>query len=121
MRLYEGIFIFPPNVATEERQGQQKTLEDQVKKFEGKVASKNDWGVRPLAYEVKKVREGFFSLWDIELPPAKVDAFRKAVQLNPDVIKFTLVAKELPKESVAKKAPKKSAEKPVPANAKSGG
>ena len=98
MRNYEGLFILPPEQAPETQKAQVKQLEDLIKKFNGNVTQKAEWGRRPLGYPLKKFKDGFFLLFDFEMDPAKATEFRKALQLQEGVLKFTIVLKELKRE-----------------------
>ena len=109
MKSYEGLFIYPPDAAAEVRKTQDKSLEDLVKKFEGKILQKMEWGRKPLGYPLKKFREGYFVVLEFQLPPLKMNEFRKALELQTDFLKFMLTIKQA-------KAPLKPAEKsPAPA------
>lgn len=108
MKSYEGMFIFPPEAAPEARKAQDKALDDLIKKFEGKILQKTEWGRKPLGYPLKKFREGHFVILDFQLPPLKMNEFRKALELQGDLLKFMLTIKQT-------KAPVKPAEKtPAP-------
>lgn len=109
MKSYEGLFIYPPEAAAEARKAQEKTLEELIKKFEGKILQKTEWGRKPLGYPLKKFREGHFVVLEFQLPPLKMNEFRKALELQTDLLKFMLTIKQT-------KAPVKPVEKsPTPA------
>ena len=113
MRKYEGIFVYAPNVAPDERKAQEKAFNEIVEKYDGKIADRQEMGRRSLGYEIKKHREGYFVLADIELKPGQVALFRRAVQLFPDVIKFSLTLKDerIAQIKAAKEESDKKAEK----------
>lgn len=104
MRLYEGVFIFPPASGPDAREKEMKSLEESIKKFGGVVAGKVDWGKRPIGYAVKKFKEGYFVVWDFQMPRDKVDLFRRALGLKEDLLKYMLTVKE---EVMMKKGPEK--------------
>ncbi|HTL48179.1 MAG TPA: 30S ribosomal protein S6 [Verrucomicrobiae bacterium] len=110
MKLYEGIFVFSPQVGPDDRKTQEQSVEALIKKFEGKITERHDWGKRSLGYQIKKFRDGYFWVVNVELPPAKLVEFRKALELHPDLVKFMLTVKN-PKLSTlpsARPAPSES-------------
>ncbi|HJY87197.1 MAG TPA: 30S ribosomal protein S6 [Candidatus Acidoferrales bacterium] len=59
-RLYDLIFICRPDTPEEEIEKMVATLEQTAKERGGKVDKVEKWGVRRLAYRVRKLREGFY-------------------------------------------------------------
>lgn len=94
MKLYEGFFIFPPEAGPEARKNQERGLEELIKKFQGNVLQRNEWGKRPLGYPLKKYREGHFLLLDFQIPPLQIADLRKALELQEDLLKFMLTVKK---------------------------
>lgn len=115
MKSYEGVFIFPPEAAAETRKAQFKNLDDLLAKFQAEIVLKNEWGKRPLGYTVRKFNEGHFCVIDYKMDPAKAVEFRKALQLQEDVIKYMITLKNLMPD---KRPPKPS--KPARAQAAPG-
>ncbi len=110
MKSYEGIFVFPPTSTPDERKAQDKVIDTQIDKFKGKVAQRAEWGKRSLGYVVKRFREGLFSFVEFEMDPSGVVDFRKALEVNPDILKYMVTVKD-PK--AGKIAPRKNAKKPA--------
>jgi small subunit ribosomal protein S6 len=59
-RLYDLIFICRPDTPEEEIQKLVATLEQTASERGGKVDKVEKWGVRRLAYRIRKHREGFY-------------------------------------------------------------
>lgn len=93
MKLYEGVFIFPPEGTPENRKNQSKNLEDLFSRFQGEILHREEWGRRPLGYPVRKFKEGHFFTIDFRMNPHKTAEFQKALQLQEDLIKFMIVIK----------------------------
>lgn len=104
MKTYEGIFVFSSAVSEEVRKQQVSGLEALFAKFKAAITQKNEWGKRALAYPVKKMRDGIFLLIDFEIPPNQLKEFRKALEINQDVIKFMITIKD-PRLASQPKAP----------------
>src|SRR5689334_1986572 len=111
MRLYEAVFIFPPESTTEARKAQLQNLDDLFVKFKAEIIQKMEWGRKPLGYAVRKFHEGFFLVVDYQMDPAKATEFRKTLELQEDILKYMITVKNIKAE---KKAAAKSAASKAP-------
>ncbi|MEM7225258.1 MAG: 30S ribosomal protein S6 [Pseudomonadota bacterium] len=96
MPLYESVFIARQDVSA----GQVEALADQyvelVKEHGGEVTKKEHWGLRNLAYKIKKNRKGHYTLFNIEGPAEAVLEMERQMRINEDVIRYlTVRVKEL--------------------------
>lgn len=87
MQIYELTVIFP----TEKVKDASEKLEKTVKDAQGKVAEKQDWGIRDLAYPIKKKLEASYLFYQLELPAERVNPFARLVQNDEDVLRYLLV------------------------------
>jgi len=98
---YEVLIVFKPILDVENVDAIlnhfQKNL---VEANQGEVLESDRIGRKRLAYEIKKFKDGFLTLYLLKFPPAKVADFRRACQLNDDVLRLTMVRME---EEAAKK------------------
>jgi len=90
LKTYEAVVIFPPEASGLDGK---TVFEDLVKKNEGKILNRLEMGKRFLGYSVKKTKEAYVVAFDFELAPSKVDALKRLLDLNEDIIKYTLVVK----------------------------
>lgn len=96
MPLYETVFIARQDISTQ----QVETLTDDMTKFVtdggGKIAKVENWGLRNLAYKVKKNRKGHYVLLNIDAPIDAVKEMERNLLLNEDVLRhMTLRVEEL--------------------------
>jgi small subunit ribosomal protein S6 len=68
--------------------GLTETFEKIIKDQGGSVAKTESWGLRSLAYRIKKNRKGYYVLFNIDAPPAAIQEMERQMQLNEDVIRF---------------------------------
>jgi small subunit ribosomal protein S6 len=61
-----------------------KILEDNG----GKVLKDEYWGLKSLAYRIKKNRKGHYSLLNIEAPPAALSEMERNMRLHEDVLRY---------------------------------
>ena len=77
--------------------GEQKINEeisDVVKHIEtegGEVFNKDIWGVRDLAYKIRKQEEGYYVVLNFTLPPLKISEFEKGFNINPAILRSLLI------------------------------
>ena len=87
MSSYEGLFIIKPELKDEDAKNVFKVLNDLVAKNGGSVKKEEIWGKRPLAYPVKKFKEGHYYKLDFEAPGDIVPKLEGACKLNGDIIR----------------------------------
>ena len=87
MALYEHVYLARQDVTAQ----QVETLTDQMKAVieagGGSVAKVEYWGVKSLAYRIKKNRKAHFTLMNISAPSAAVSEMERQLGLNEDVLR----------------------------------
>jgi small subunit ribosomal protein S6 len=53
----------------------------------------NRWGVRQLAYPIKKFQEGYYVMFEANIDPARVRDIERSMQYNEDVLRYLVVRK----------------------------
>jgi len=54
----------------------------------------NHWGVRQLAYPIRKFQEGYYVLYEAQLDPTRIRDIERSMQYNEDVLRYLVVRKE---------------------------
>ena len=94
MRTYETIFIVHPEVVGDDQTAiidKYKTiLSDQG----AEVLKVENWGVRTLAYQVKKQSKGCYVLMIFDAEPTVIAEFERRMRIDEMVIKFQTVVLE---------------------------
>ena len=94
MRTYESIFIVHPEVVGDDQTAiidKYKTiLSDQG----AEVLKVENWGVRTLAYQVKKQSKGCYVLMIFDAEPTVIAEFERRMRIDEKVIKFQTVVLE---------------------------
>ncbi|MFC7475710.1 30S ribosomal protein S6 [Dankookia sp. GCM10030260] len=87
MPLYESVFIARNDVT----QAQVDAVADQVAGIlteqGGEVKKREYWGLRGLAYRIKKNRKGHYMLLGIDATPAAMQEVERQLGLNEDVLR----------------------------------
>jgi len=92
MRIYEELFIVRPNATEEEINPLLEQLKQVIAAGGGVVNKEERWGVRKLAYRVKKQTEGYYIL--LEFATAKPEAVKeleRRLRVSDLVLKFLTV------------------------------
>ncbi len=94
MSLYECVIL-----ARQEVSGQQvETLIEEMSAVlaqgGGSVSKKEFWGLRNLAYRVKKNRKAHYVLLNVDSPSAAVKEMERQLSLNEDVLRYLTIRVE---------------------------
>ena len=88
MALYEHVYIARQDVTAQ----QVETLTEQFKALiaaqGGSVSKVEPWGLKSLAYRIKKNRKAHFTLMNISAPASAIQELERQMSLNEDVLRF---------------------------------
>ncbi len=87
MPFYESVFIARQDVSTSQVDGLTDTFEKIIKDLGGSVTKKESWGMRTMAYRVKKNRKGHYVLMNIDAPADAIKEMERQMNINEDVIR----------------------------------
>lgn len=109
MRNYETIVIFKTTASEAAVSTITKKLEKVITKKPGKVTKKDDWGVKTLAYPIKKEKQGKYTIWFYNQDEKIVAEVDKALRYEEDILRYsTIVADEQLAKHLAEKTEKKA-------------
>src|SRR5487761_103147 len=91
MPFYETIFIARQDVSSAQVEALTDTLANLVTEHGGKVTKREYWGLRNLAYRIKKNRKGHYVLFNLEAPPAAVNELERNMRINEDVLRYLTI------------------------------
>lgn len=95
MAFYELVTIIRPDVPTTQVDVIAGKVADLVKKHKGKIVKTEQWGLRTLAYPIKKHRKGYYTMFGLSLNGAEaINDMEYQLKLADDVIRFMTVAVE---------------------------
>ena len=99
MPLYESVFIARQDVSATQVEAISDQYAELIKENGGEVTKKEYWGLRNLAYKIKKNRKGHYTLFNIDGPAEAVLEMERQMRLSEDVIRYlTVRVKELEAE-----------------------
>lgn len=94
MPLYEHVFMARQDISTQQVEALMKEFQGVVEELGGKIAKTEYWGVKQLAYKIKKSRKAHYALFNIDSPPAAVAEMERRMSISTDVIRFITVRVE---------------------------
>ena len=92
MALYETVFIARQDVSAKQVEDYAKAFGKIVNDNGGEVKRTESWGLRNLAYKIKKNRKGHYTLLHIEALPKVIVELERNMRLNEDVLRYMTVA-----------------------------
>ena len=91
MPLYESTFIARPDISSQQVDGLADQFREILTEAGGEIAKTEYWGLRSLAYRIKKNRKGHYYFMNIDAPPEAIDAMERTMRINEDVIRYLTV------------------------------
>ena len=82
MALYESVWIARQDISTTQVEALTEQFSEIIKNNGGEVKSNEQWGLRSLAYKIKKNRKGHYVMFNIEAPASAVAEMERNMRLN---------------------------------------
>ncbi len=94
VRTYETLYIIRPNLDEEAVDRTVNSVEEYIKGLGGQILSTDKKGRRRLAYEVQKMRDGYYVLIIFKSKSESVVQLKRMMTLNEDIIRSLIVQYE---------------------------
>lgn len=94
MANYESVLIARQDLGASQINTLVSDLSEVIKKEGGEVVKVDNWGLKNLAYRIKKNRKGYYVLLNIVAPAKAVAEYERLVRLNEDIIRYMTVKVE---------------------------
>lgn len=91
MPLYETVLIARNDVSQQQVESLTETIAAQIAETGGEVKKREYWGLRSLAYRIKKNRKGHYMLLGIDAGAPAVQEMERQLGLNEDVLRFMTI------------------------------
>ena len=88
MALYEHIYLARQDVTAPQVEALTEQLKTTIAANGGSVAKVEAWGLKSLAFRIKKNRKAYFTLLNIDAPAAAIVELERQLSLNEDVIRY---------------------------------
>ena len=99
MAYYENVFIARQDISATQVEGLTETFSKVISDNGGSVVNTESWGLRTLAYRIKKNRKGHYVMFHIDAPAPAVHEMERQMRINEDVLRYmTIKVDELENE-----------------------
>jgi small subunit ribosomal protein S6 len=94
MPLYEHIFMARQDVTSQQVEAMVDQYKGIIEQNGGKVEKTEMWGVKSLAYRIKKNRKAHFTMFNLDAPPAALAEMERQMRISEDILRFITVRVE---------------------------
>ncbi len=91
MTNYESVLIARQDLGASQVNSIVEDLSNVIKKEGGEVVRVDNWGLKNLAYRIKKNRKGHYVLMNITAPANAIAEFERIMRFNEDIIRYMTV------------------------------
>jgi len=88
MPLYEHVFLARQDVSAQQVEQLVEQFKGVIENGGGSIGKIENWGLRTLAYRIKKNRKAHYTLMNIEAPHPAVAEMERQMGLNEDILRF---------------------------------
>lgn len=91
MPYYESVFIARPDISAAQVEALTESMSAILTEGGGTVAQTEYWGLKSLAYRIKKNRKGHYTMLALDAPAPAVKEFERNMRLNEDVLRLMTI------------------------------
>jgi small subunit ribosomal protein S6 len=91
MPLYEHIFMARQDVTSQQVEAMVDQYKDVIQQNGGTVEKTEMWGVKSLAYRIKKNRKAHFTMFNLNAPAPAVAEMERQMRINEDILRFMTI------------------------------
>lgn len=93
MRKYESLFILRPNLEEENRKAIIEKFTSIIAE-DGEIVKVDEWGNRKLAYEIDKLKEGYYVLVNFKASPELPKELERNFGITEEIIRYVVINRE---------------------------
>ena len=94
MNKYELAVVVSAKIEDEERAAVVDKCKALIERFGGTITNVDDWGKKRLAYEIQKMKEGFYYFIQFDAETSAPAEIEKHVRIMENVIRYLCVRQE---------------------------
>ena len=94
MNKYELVVVVSAKLEEEERAAEIEKVSNLVTRFGGNVTEVEEWGKKKLAYEIQKMKEGFYYFIHFESETTTPGEIEQRIRIMDGVIRYLCVKQE---------------------------
>ena len=94
MNQYESVIIINSNTEDSRIKDIIETIKKKVIENNGNITNVEELGLKKLAYEVKKCKEGYYVVIEFKTKPEIITELERYFRITEEIIKFITIRKE---------------------------
>ena len=91
MPYYENVFIARQDVSAVQVDGLIENFEKIITNAGGSIAKRENWGLRTMAYKIKKNRKGHYVLLNIDASAPALHEMERQMRINEDILRYMTI------------------------------
>jgi len=92
LKKYELVIISKVLLPDCVRRDLMEKVKDAIAKKGGKILNKEIWGKKYLAYPIKRQKEGYYVIYEVELPPNSISVLNNDLKLFPEILRHMFLS-----------------------------
>jgi len=88
MAFYESVMVFRGDLTESQVRDKAAKFAEIIKSLKGAVQSTEFWGLKPLAYVIRKNKRAHYVMLNVELVGAELAEYERRLRIDEDVIRF---------------------------------
>lgn len=94
MNNYELVLVLNGKLEEEAKKAAFDKVTGYIERFGGKITNIDDWGKKRLAYEIQKMREGFYTFIAFEAESDAPAEIEKRLRIMETILRYLIVSVE---------------------------
>ncbi len=94
MSKYELALVVNAKIEDDERAAVVDKCKFQIERFGGTITNVDEWGKKRLAYEIQKMKEGFYYFIQFESETSAPAEIERRVRIMDNVLRYLIVKRE---------------------------
>ena len=94
MSKYELTFVVNAKIEDDERAAVVDKCKALIERFGGTITNVDEWGKRRLAYEIQKMKEGFYYVVQFDAPTTAPAEIESRIRIMDNVMRYLVVKRE---------------------------
>jgi small subunit ribosomal protein S6 len=91
MPLYEHVFLARQDVTAQQAEALAAQYKEVIEAHGGSVPKTESWGLKSIAFRVRKNRKAHYTLMNIDAPHAAIAEMERQMSINEDILRFMTV------------------------------
>jgi small subunit ribosomal protein S6 len=91
MTKYELVLVLPGNLEKNSLISLSANLKKIIEAVKAKILKEENWGVKKMAYPIKKTLLGQYLFWEIEIENSKIKELRRLLNFETKLLRYMLL------------------------------